>query len=229
VAEELRWLGAALGPARDWDVFVTETLPPIRAAYPDRGALSVLAEQCMRLRAAAQREARRALRSRRYQRMMVGLASWLATQGWREHVQGEMAAVLDMPVRLYAQAELERRYERVRKRGRRLEALTAEELHALRIAIKKLRYSLDFFAALFETEPVRQLRARLSRLQDVLGTLNDSATLPRLLESLAYDVGGTAAAEARGLLLGWSAGRADALRGDLNRAWKAFRRSETFW
>jgi hypothetical protein len=63
----------------------------------------------------------------------------------------------------------------------------------------------------------------------VLGTLNDSATLPRLLESLAYDVGGTAAAEARGLLLGWSAGRADALRGDLNRAWKAFRRSETFW
>jgi hypothetical protein len=31
------------------------------------------------------------------------------------------------------------------------------------------------------------------------------------------------------MLLGWSAGRSNALRGELARAWIAFRRSGTFW
>jgi CHAD domain-containing protein len=107
--------------------------------------------------------------------------------------------------------------------------LSAPELHELRIAVKKLRYSIDFFAGLFTADAVRTLRSRLSRLQDILGTINDASTMQSLL---AQGYGGgraAAAAEGRGILLGWSAGRAEALRTDLNRAWKAFRRSRTFW
>ena len=229
VADDLKWLASALGPARDWDVFVMETLPLARAAFPERPALAALAQESVRLQADAQGDMRRALRSRRYQRTMVGLASWLSLQSWREHAEGDQASLLDAPVRAYAQAELEGRYERVRKRGRNPGALSAEELHALRIAIKKLRYSLDFFAALFDPDGVKRLRSRLSRLQEVLGTLNDAATLPHLLENVFGDTQAATIAEARGLLLGWSAGRAAALKGDLDRAWKGFRRSETFW
>ncbi len=36
-------------------------------------------------------------------------------------------------------------------------------------------------------------------------------------------------AEARGVLIGWSAGRGAALHAELERAWKSFRRTPTFW
>jgi CHAD domain-containing protein len=184
--------------------------------------------QCTRLQTEAQRDTRRALRSRRYQRLMVGLASWLSAQTWREHADAN-ASALGSPVRTFAQNELERRYEQVRKRGRKLDDLTADELHQLRIAIKKLRYSVDFFAPLFESDGVKSLRSRLSRLQDVLGTLNDAVTLPRLVENIFSTTDETQVAEARGILLGWSAGRANALKGEIDRLWKGFRRSETYW
>ena len=229
VAAELKWLGGALAPARDWDVFVTETLPPLNRAFENRPALPTLAAEAVRLRSIAQRDMRRAVRSRRYQKVLITLASWLTGRGWLEHADASARAMLDSPVRGYAQSELEARYERVRKRGRRIGELSAPELHELRIAVKKLRYSIDFFAGLFAADAVRTLRSRLSRLQDILGTINDASTMQSLLAQ-GYGGGRAAAAtEGRGILLGWSAGRAEALRTDLDRAWKAFRRSRTFW
>ena len=229
VASDLKWLGSALGPARDWDVLVTETMPRIRESLGERAALERLAAECSRLRADAQRRMRRTIRSRKYQSVVIGTASWLVQEGWREQADGTHAALLETPVRAHAQAELERRYERVRKRGRKLAQLTGDELHQLRIAIKKMRYSIDFFSSLFEPGAVRALRTRLSRLQDVLGAMNDAHTLRRLTDEALGETRGAAASEARGILLGWSAGRADALRGELGRLWKGFRRSETFW
>ena len=39
VAEELRWLQNTLGPARDWDVFMSETFPPLaRTSMPEQRA-----------------------------------------------------------------------------------------------------------------------------------------------------------------------------------------------
>ena len=229
VAKDLKWLGGALGPARDWDVFMTETLPGMREALGARAGLDTLTAECERLRSEAQRRTRRTIRSPRYHRVVTATASWLSLQDWRVHADGDSAARLDAPIRGFAQAELERRYERVRKRGRKLGQLTGDELHKLRIAVKKMRYSIDFFASLFEGEAVGALRSRLSRLQDVLGTINDAATSGRLAEGALGDTRAAAAAEARGILLGWGAGSADALRGELDRRWKAFRRSETFW
>lgn len=136
---------------------------------------------------------------------------------------------LDAPVRAYAQSELEARYERVRKSGRNLKVLTAPQLHQFRIAVKKLRYSVDFFAPLFDSGKVRTLHPRLSRLQDMLGAINDASTTRTLLAEGFGQGRSSALTEARGILLGWGAGRGDALRGELDRAWKAFRRSETFW
>ncbi|HEV7391085.1 MAG TPA: CHAD domain-containing protein [Burkholderiales bacterium] len=225
---DLKWLGGVLGPARDWDVFVTETLPVIRGQFEEWPALARLAEQSARLQARAHRRAHRAMGSRRYQRVLIGLASSLAVQRWREHPESDAAALL-APARVYAQGELERRYEQVRKRGRNLGTLSAEGLHQLRIAIKKLRYSVDFFASLFNADAIKRFRSRLSRLQDVLGTLNDAAMLRHLVESACKVESEPALAEARGIVLGWRAGRSGALKDELDRFWKGFRRSETYW
>jgi CHAD domain-containing protein len=169
------------------------------------------------------------LRSRRYPQVMLGLSCWLASRSWQEGADEGERVRLATPVRAYAQAELERRYERVRRCGRKLAELDAPGRHQLRIEIKKLRYSVEFFAPLFDPEASRALRTRLARLQDILGTMNDAATLQRLLSDLHADTKEIAMTEARGVLTGWSAGRAEALHTELERAWKSFRRTRTFW
>jgi triphosphatase len=229
VKADLRWLGSRLGPARDWDVFVTETLPAVQDSVGESAAFGPLVTAARSRRAAVQRELRRGLRSRRYPQVMLALSCWLASRAWHEGADDEQLARLGIPIRAYAQTELERRYERVRKQGRKLAELDAPQRHELRIAIKKLRYSIEFFASLFDPEPSRALRTRLARLQDILGTMNDAATLQRLLSEIHANTQDVALAEARGVLTGWSAGRGEALHAELDRAWKSFRRTPTFW
>src|SRR5687768_14557855 len=55
VSKELKWVGRALGPARDWDVFVIETLPPLMDAYKGRAGLKMVAAEALRMRSSAQR------------------------------------------------------------------------------------------------------------------------------------------------------------------------------
>ena len=71
--------------------------------------------------------------------------------------------------------------------------------HRLRIAIKKLRYALEFFAPLLPGKRVRASLACLALIQDMLGGLNDHASALRLLA--------TSSTEARKLAEAWLAGR----------------------
>lgn len=226
---EFRWLAAALGPARDWDVFVSETLPPIREAFADHAALAQFARECVRLRRAADRKARRAVASARYQRLVLGFAAWLAAERWVSEAAEPSPAMPGRPAGEFAAAVLERRYARVRKRGRKLRQLSAAELHRLRIAVKKLRYAMDFLGTLFAAKRARDMVSHLARLQNILGAMNDAATVERLVHDAFGARAGKAMSEARGLVLGWSHGRALTLRRELRGAWKAFRASEKFW
>ncbi len=225
---ELKWLAGALGPARDWDVFMTETLPPILGEFGGQGGLSAFRRQCARLRQSARRHARNALDSQRYQRLTLMLSAWLVAEPGLKQADDAMLAAFRAPAAEFAGAVLERRYERVRKRGRKLRQLPAAELHRLRIAIKKLRYAVDFFSTLYDGKRVQEMLARLTRLQDILGAMNDAATVAGLMQGLGAKPG-NAVVEARGIVLGWSKGRAEMLGHELRAAWKAFRGSGKFW
>jgi CHAD domain-containing protein len=124
---------------------------------------------------------------------------------------------------------LERRYDQVRKKGRKLGGLPPRELHRLRIAIKKFRYAADFFAGLYEAGTARQALRRLARVQEVLGAMNDAATAASLVAEGFDGARGRRVLEAKGILLGWSRGRAATLRRELDGAWKEFRATERFW
>jgi hypothetical protein len=50
-------------------------------------------------------------------------------------------------------------------------------LHDLRISIKRLRYSLEFFAVCFDVEVVASLLDALSRMQEWLGQVHDADVL----------------------------------------------------
>jgi CHAD domain-containing protein len=228
-ARELTWLASRLGPARDWDVFIGETLPPIEAEFNAHRGLRALGARCSRLRRGAGTEARRAARSARYRRLTLRLSAWLATEAWRARPGNAARAVLQRPVGDLARAVLEARYRRVRRRGSRLDELSAAGLHRLRIAIKKFRYAADFFSGLYAGEQVREMLRYLSRLQDILGALNDAATAADLAAQGCRGARGGNLIEARGILLGWSRERMAALRGELKDAWKAFRGADRFW
>ncbi|HXV11094.1 MAG TPA: CHAD domain-containing protein [Burkholderiales bacterium] len=229
LAKELKWLASCLGPARDWDVFATETLPPIEAEFGAHGELRAFSVRCGELRRRANARARRAVRSMRYQRLVLRLAGWIAAEEWRGAAQATPGDALQRPVMEFASAVLEKRYQQARRRGRRLADRSPAELHRLRIAIKKFRYATDFFASLYEGKSAGEALKRLGDLQDILGAMNDSATVAGLMKQGFTGARGKRVLEAKGILLGWSRGRAVTLKRELKRAWKAFRSAEKFW
>jgi inorganic triphosphatase YgiF len=226
---EIRWLARALGPARDWDVFNASTLVPIGAQLPGHRGLQSIKRACERLRDRARSRAQRAVASRRYQRMLLGLGAWLTGESWASLLPLERARALQGPVTGYAVTALERRLRRVRKRGKKLAHLKSAELHRLRIAVKKLRYTAMFFAPLFPERGSRAMLRALEALQDSLGGINDCGTADRFIREAGASTRGELGRQAQELLTNWvAAARADHRRA-LRAAWKAFRAARRFW
>ncbi|MGQ0748985.1 MAG: CHAD domain-containing protein, partial [Betaproteobacteria bacterium] len=140
LAAEMRWMAAQLGAARNWDVFVFETLPLAAKAFPDVEGISAIRRHGMRLRRTAWGKAQRAVACERYQALKrdargSGMAAAAAARGHDERPADDLRA--------YAARVLERRYRKVCKRGHEPGRQDWDELHALRIAVKKLRYPVE--------------------------------------------------------------------------------------
>jgi inorganic triphosphatase YgiF len=226
---QLRWLTACLGPARDWDVFALDTLPALRAAFPDDAGLGPLTERAARLRAQAGERAREALASRRYTALLLELTALFLREPWQRLDDASAAKLRASGLGDFAQQVLQRRHRKAIKRGKRHAELDAAGLHRLRIDIKKLRYAAEFFSTLYERKAVRAYAASLSRLQELLGSLNDAATVERLCASLHQPSDSGPCLEALGMVRGWGAATARAHMQPLPRAWDEFREVEAFW
>jgi inorganic triphosphatase YgiF len=226
---ELRWLGSCLGPARDWDVFATETLPVVCAAFPSEPGLHWLTERTAELRTAADSGAREAIASTRYTVLLLKLTGIFLREPWLAWVDEQAAALRSLPLTEFASGVLERRHKKVLKSGHGLADLDPVELHALRIEIKKLRYATDFFSALYNKAEVREYLTTLADLQELLGGLNDAVTVERLLEPLRESDGAGQWLEAPGLIRGWAACGSRARLDQLGAAWQRFRDCKTFW
>jgi inorganic triphosphatase YgiF len=229
VQDELRWLTGELGPARDWDVFMTETLPPIRETFPDHAGLLRLATTGANLQSRHTAGARAAAESPRFNQLMLALSAWLAARPWREALAADALAALDAPVPTFATAVLSRRHRQFVKRGKSHHLLAPAELHRLRIAGKKLRYAAEFFAGLFAGGRNEAYVGSLQDLQDTLGAINDMAVTRRLLEEIRAETADAGVQEAAGIVAGWGAQKAAHCRGELKKLFKQFRRHQPSW
>jgi len=80
----------------------------------------------------------------------------------------------ETPSLLFATKLIWKRYSKVCQIARQIDENTPdEEVHQLRIQCKKLRYLMEFFAALFPEKMLKGLIKSLKRLQDNLGRFND--------------------------------------------------------
>ena len=226
---ETRWLARILGAARDWDVFVAETLAPVSARYAQHPGMAALTHSTAILRKAATRTARRAVVSARGQGLLLALGAWINAETWLEAFDQTQRAEMQRPVSGFAQTVLDAALKRVRKRGRHFASLAPPELHRLRIAAKKLRYATEFFAPLHDGKHARDYQQALARLQDALGSYNDAVKMTSLAERASRGLRGAAPIEARGIMLGWSGGMQAVDTRRLKRIWKEFRAAEPFW
>ena len=123
-------------------------------------------------------------------------------------MDAQALAALDAPVEAAAARILARCRKRLRAADPGAGPPSAAQCHAVRIAAKRLRYAIEFFAGLYPAAPTRRALARLAALQDALGWLNDVAVADAALRQVAHarPALAEAATFARGFL------HADALR-----------------
>lgn len=225
----LRELGGSLGPARDWDVFAIETLPALSAYFPGDAGLHALIERTAELRVAADDAARQAVASPRHTELLLKLTGIFLREPWLQLDDSASAAQRALPLLEFSASVLQRRHRKTLKHGRHLSEIDAAGLHALRIQVKKLRYPAEFFSTLYNGNGLREYLKALAELQQLLGELNDGATVERLIELLRERAGSEQWLEAAGLVRGWAAGGAPARRTQLAQAWQRFRDCKVFW
>ena len=199
--EELRRMGQVFGRARDWDVFIGETLPAVEAEGAEKGLLDLLRERAEQWRAAAQADVRRELDGPAFTTLLLNVAGWIEDGTGDPELLGTNA--LRRPIAELAPALLSRMARKAARRGKRLKGASHEELHALRKSIKKLRYGFEFLSPLYPAAKVEAVIDPCEKLQTLLGRLNDSAVTPALVEQLTGD-GHAVLAPALGVLAGWA-------------------------
>ena len=227
--EELRWLTKEIDAARNWDVFVLETLPPILAAFPENKSLRSLQMESDQLRQRQNLRASAAITSGRYQKLLLRLGAWLCSQPWRVGEEENTAPFAEESISVFAEQVLQKYHNRCKKQGRHLATLTPEERHQVRIAAKRLRYASEFFSSLYPRKRTRQYIAALASLQKILGALNDAVTAKSLLEDLEGTADNTTQQQAKNLVLGWVGGMNQARAQELADTWTYFVKQKVFW
>ncbi|MDH3236206.1 MAG: CHAD domain-containing protein, partial [Alphaproteobacteria bacterium] len=231
--DELRWLQKQLGPARDWDVFIAETLERLavhRGASNGLGRTLRLADKA---RSDAYAQARAAIVDPRFTAILLRTEVWLDRGLWMRPGKRARKA-LAKPAAAFARAALDKRQRKMRKLGDRAGELSETELHRLRIRAKNLRYAAECFQSLFGRKKAWPYIKSLREIQDVLGTLNDTVVSHDLMAELAARAANRkslyrAVSRVDALATGWNLAR---MENDLVRVpdvWARHRACRRFW
>jgi CHAD domain-containing protein len=164
IRRRLKAILALAGPVRDCDI-----------------ALEIVAAQkktalAVKLRARRQRAGRA---------LMATLQQWVARKSAARWRQAMEAGDAPLPVEEMAQQELRRRAKLFFRQGSQVAGPNADagELHKVRIAAKKLRYTLELFADLYGPGAEDWLD-RIRGAQTLLGGINDCRAVRSLIASL---------------------------------------------
>jgi len=212
--EELRWLGTALGEARDADVLServqgrAEMIPATEAP----GVAHVL-EALAQRRKEAHGVVIEALRSERYATLLDALVE----AAYHPIVLPEADVAVGGIVPDLLQGPWGHLRKAVRAVGKRPSDL---ELHTIRIRAKRVRYAADALAQIMG-KPARRFADAAAELQTILGEHNDAVVAESWLRAWAVGHRSGDAAFAAGMLAGIERAAAQEARYRWRRAWKA--------
>ena len=224
-SHELRWLGDALGPARNLHVFASGLMGRAPARLLEPGGLKALATAIERRRKASYTAAVEAIRSPRYTGMMLRLLRWFDACGWQEDTA---SGDLRQPIGSLAARILDRRMQVVRKRSEDFVSQYPEQRHRLRIALKKLRYAGEALASLYDADAVQPFVRQLKQLQDDLGEISDIRVAHHIVADISEHATDTIAEAGKRLVEWHEEGLADH-EPRLRRRLDAFLEMKPFW
>ena len=223
LSKDISALCVALGRIREWDVFIAQTVQPMCSRMGGHGGLQALLAASERQGAACYAALRGAAQARELQHLLLRFAIWMNGPYWQQQTETVLQA------QDFATRRLHKLAKRFALSGQQLHTVDAAQLHALRIVAKKLRYSAEFFAALYDKQKAKPFLAALSEVQEVLGQINDVAVAHRLLDELAADAALAGHQEAVVLAKGWIAHDLSHQLSVLRKTIQRFNKQSAFW
>lgn len=176
--EPWREVARVLGATRNWDVLLGETLerlPPDILDGSQRQKLQALAQA---EQSAAFRVTRAALKRRSYGRfLLLFMADVLALPDQENEARRKL--------RGFTTERLHQRWEKTRRQIKRHGIENAATRHALRIRMKKLRYTLELLAPALPNKQTSRIQRKAAQLQNLLGQINDLAAARQFLATRA--------------------------------------------
>ncbi len=219
---EAKHIANAMSEARNWDVFIAMLRTGPTTAFPNEAGFAALEAQCAAHRQAGYTQVRAWLEDPATTRFLLQAQALIVQRGWRGGLAAELLPRLAAPAEAFGAASLERLYRKLRKHGKHLAKLPAQDRHRVRIDLKKLRYTVEFFGELVAPrQRVRAFHRAATALQDELGKLNDMATAEALAGRLYAD--SPEATRALGIVLGWTAHAARGEPRAISATWDEFR------
>ena len=189
--KDLRRVGRALGPARDYDVMLAN-LEVYRADLPaqTKNAIGPIVRRWHKQRVRARKTMLAYLASYRYGLLKQRVGAFLEDESpmVRSTVTGNgqslaKAASQGPLVESEIPSLLASRYEKLLAYGPSLHGTSVETLHALRIDCKRLRYALEFFRETLSPQAEAAIED-VKRAQDHLGDMQDAYVAGRVLRKL---------------------------------------------
>ncbi|MEN8130315.1 MAG: CHAD domain-containing protein [Pseudomonadota bacterium] len=181
LSSEMRWAAHELDHARDIDVYIDENFPQNGAKWR-RGEKKML-KVALQDRKQTHDGVKEFIKGKRFGALKKDLDLWLDSKGWRDKLTQKERKLLKHDIKTFAAEVLEQHRSRVLKDGQDIRILDSEALHQLRIDCKKLRYATEFFDPLYGRSMAKFTR-HLKGLQDLLGTLHDTAVFTGLQKQL---------------------------------------------
>jgi triphosphatase len=225
--EELRGrakiLSSRLAPARDLDVFTGKLL----ADPPKSGVSDGLVQ--LRARAEAARDSAWAAVAA----CISGADFELFADDVAALASSQLPLTRDQRLPRTARRMLDRQVARVNKRGKVAGSREEGDLHRLRIALKKLRYTAEFFAPLYPKRKATRYLKKVRALQNNLGDLNDVANVRSVVSGLMREKNkkddDSATRYAAGAMVGWYGAQVPGAIGRALKRYKKFKRVTPFW
>ena len=240
IKTELRWLARECGPARDVDTLLIEVLKPLRKQHKNEPGFVSISKMFERQRLKGYQQAMAAVQSARFRTLVLDAAEWIEAGPWTTSEDAPIRACRDSPIESYAAEQLSRRRKKIRRRGARISDLNPEQLHRLRIQVKKARYAVEFFSSVYQgkksAKRCKEIRSSLTRLQNSLGGVNDVVTRKALFaDIIATPARGLTAEQNRrrafaaGVIIGNQQAQFQTLLDRARKAHSRFDSAKPFW
>jgi CHAD domain-containing protein len=215
-------LARTVGQLRDADVLIEDIYAPIAGKMKGEPGFPELRNGLVAYRVKIRDEVRQALSSEQWSKLQLYLALWPRTIADDESLQ--------TPVRDFAASALAKDWKKVAKLGAAIDSLSLKQRHELRKALKKFRYTAEFFGSLYAESRVARFVKRLKKLQAIFGYINDVATAKQL-KAIAqeYCSNSQEAQRAAGYVLGWHDAEATHRWSATPDEWFRLKKCSRFW